>query len=102
MDSIYDPSSYPTGVLNPLGPREHAWNTEAHNQGQRYHGPIYDRPMASFPWGEKPLWGVGQEPRSLWDEITSDEWTKPIAIGAAGGFVVGALVGWLIGRKRKS
>lgn len=46
--------------------------------------------------------GIGQESPSpsLWQEITSDEWTKPIAIGATGGLVVGALLGWLIGRKK--
>lgn len=53
MRSIYDPSTYPQGVLNPYGPRVHAWNGD---QGTRYHGPIYTRPMATFPGHARPLW----------------------------------------------
>lgn len=53
MRSIYDPSTYPQGVPNPYGPRVHAWNGD---QGTRYHGPIYTRPMATFPKRVRPLW----------------------------------------------
>ena len=98
MRSIYDSAEYPTGVLNPLGPREHAWNTEAHNQGTRYHGPIYDRPMAAFPWGEKPLWGVGQDEMVM----TAATPLKSMIIGGVIALPVGIAIGWLIGKKRKS
>lgn len=53
MASIYDPRTYPQGVPNPYGPRVHAWNGD---QGTRYHGPIYTRPMATFPGHARPLW----------------------------------------------
>jgi len=49
--SMYDPSSYPTGVLSPLGPRKHNFPT-------RYHGLFLSRPEQRNLWMPRPLWGV--------------------------------------------
>jgi len=44
--NVYD-GPYPDGVPNPYGMRVHAYPT-------RYHGPLYDRPMAQLPWVNRP------------------------------------------------
>lgn len=56
----YDPSSYPQGVPNPYGPRVHAWNGGAWDQGTRYHGSVWTRPQQRIRWSNRPIAGLGQ------------------------------------------
>jgi hypothetical protein len=103
MKSLYDPSTYPQGVPNPYGPRVHAWNGGPWDQGTRYHGAIYDRPQATFPWHERPLAAVGGENESWLSEHPT---YRAIAyVGSMAGLAAGAYhgykrndsVGWAIG-----
>ncbi len=112
MPSIYDPSTYPQGVPNPLGPRVHAWTGGPFNEGQRFHGPVYTRPQATLPWQERPLWGVGSEPivgsasRQWWDDPAYQAIRVVGYVGSLAGTAAGAYhgykrnggsVGWGIG-----
>lgn len=48
------------GVTNPWGPRIHNWRGGPLNEGSLYHGPLYDRVEARFPWMMRPsLRGLG-------------------------------------------
>lgn len=38
--------------------------------------------------------------QTLWDDIKSDAWRKPLTVGAVGGLAVGGLVGYMVGKKR--
>lgn len=56
----YDPNTYPEGVPNPYGVRVHAWKGGPLNEGTRYHGPVYTRPMFDQDrWAARPLGGLG-------------------------------------------
>lgn len=99
MPSIYDPSTYPQGVPNPYGPRVHAWNGGPWDQGTRYHGAIYDRPQATLPWQERPLWGVGEPVvssvnRQWWDDPTYRTIRTIEYIGGTAGMIAGAYHGY--------
>lgn len=103
--SIYDPATYPAGVPNPYGPRVHAWNGGPWDQGTRFHGAIYDRPQATFPWHERPLWGVDTAEGDV-EKYYMNPAVKTIAyVGSMAGTIGGAYhgykrnnsVGWGIG-----
>lgn len=49
------------GVPNPYGPRLHNWKGGPLNEGSLFHGPIYTRPMNSFPWVATPVFGTETE-----------------------------------------
>jgi len=87
--SIYDPKTYPQGVPNPYGPRVHAWHGGPLNEGTRYHGPVYGRPMATFPWHERPLWGFGDADAAASADSSS---TMKTALVFAAGVLAGAVL----------
>lgn len=102
--SIYDPETYPEGVPSPYGPRVHAWNGGPWDQGTRFHGAIYDRPQATFPWHERPLWGV--ENAGGEGFVLSPAVRTVMYVGSMAGTVGGAYhgykrnngsIGWAIG-----
>lgn len=107
MASIYDPKTYPQGVPNPYGPRVHAWHGGPLNEGTRFHGPVYGRPMATFPWHERPLWSGGVAgPEDAADKFYLSPAVQTIAyVGSMAGTLGGAYhgykrnnsVGWGIG-----
>jgi hypothetical protein len=117
MKSLYDPSTYPQGVPNPYGPRVHAWTGGPFDEGTRFHGAVYTRPQATFPWHERPLWsggvqGVGAEPvvssvnRQWWDDPAYQAVRTIAYVGSMAGTIGGAYhgykrnngsVGWAIG-----
>lgn len=86
----YNPMSYPAGVPNPYGPRVHAWKGGPYNEGTRYHGPIYTRPMARFRYAATPL--RGDEGGAVMVE------QKFAAQMAAGTLVLGVILGVVIGK----
>jgi hypothetical protein len=90
--SIYDPASYPQGVPNPYGIMVHAWKGGPLNEGTRYHGPVYTRPVYSLPWEPRPLWGVGADADDEWgsDEVGISQQIKKMERGA---LIKGVLVG---------
>ena len=101
--SIYDPSTYPQGVPNPYGVRVHAWTGGPFNEGQRFHGPVYTRPQATFPWHERPLQGAEPDFAAAGVSLAV---SAVYGIGTLAGMVGGAYhgykrngdsVGWAIG-----
>lgn len=103
MTSIYDNRHYPAGVPSPYGPRVHAWTGGPFNEGSRFHGPVYTRPQATFPWHERPLWGVDEDIESAKVSLAV---SAVYGIGSLAGMIGGAYhgykrngdsVGWAIG-----
>jgi len=38
--------------------------------------------------------------QTLWDDIKSEAWRKPLTVGAIGGLAVGGLIGYMAGKRR--